>query len=59
MSYFIEVEELENGDLYIEIPEEVIETLGWEPETLLSWDIKGDGIIVQRLNSESGFEPIE
>ena len=59
MSYFIEVQELENGDLFIEIPEEVIETLGWEPETLLSWDIKGDGIIVQRLNSESGFEPIE
>ena len=59
MSYFIEVEELENGDLYIQIPEEVIETLGWEPETLLSWDIKGDGIIIQRLNSESGFEPIE
>lgn len=59
MSYFIEVQELDNGDLFIEIPEEVIETLGWEPETLLSWDIKGDGIIVQRLNSESGFEPIE
>jgi bifunctional DNA-binding transcriptional regulator/antitoxin component of YhaV-PrlF toxin-antitoxin module len=59
MSYFIEVQELENGDLFIEIPEEVIETLGWEPETLLSWDIKGDGIIIQRLNSESGFEPIE
>ena len=59
MSYFIEVQELENGDLFIQIPEEVIETLGWEPETLLSWDIKGDGIIVQRLNSESGFEPIE
>lgn len=59
MSYFIEVQELDNGDLFIEIPEEVIETLGWEPETLLSWDIKGDGIIIQRLNSESGFEPIE
>jgi|TARA_Y100000401_G_scaffold116745_1_gene123286 bifunctional DNA-binding transcriptional regulator/antitoxin component of YhaV-PrlF toxin-antitoxin module len=59
MSYFIEVEELENGDLYVQIPEEVIETLGWEPETLLSWDIKGDGIIIQRLNGEGGFEPLE
>ena len=59
MSYFIEVEEMEDGDLFITIPEEVIETLGWETDTLLSWDIKGDGIIIQRLNSESGFEPIE
>jgi bifunctional DNA-binding transcriptional regulator/antitoxin component of YhaV-PrlF toxin-antitoxin module len=59
MSYFIEIEELENGDLYIQIPEEVIETLGWKPETLLTWDIKGDGIIIQRLNGEGGFEPLE
>ena len=59
MSYFIEVEETEDGDLFITIPEEAIETLGWETDTLLSWDIKGDGIIIQRLNSESGFEPIE
>ena len=59
MSYFIEVEEMEDGNLFIAIPEEVVETLGWEPETLLSWDIKGDGIIVQRLNGESGYEQVE
>jgi len=59
MSYFVEIEEDDNGDLVIQIPEEVIETLGWEENTLLTWDIKGDGIILQRLNGEGGYEPLE
>ena len=59
MSYFVEIEEDDNGDLVIQIPEEVIETLGWVEDTLLTWDIKGDGIILQRLNGEGGYEPLE
>ena len=59
MSYYVELEEDQNGDLILQIPEEVIETLGWEENTLLTWDIKGDGIILQRLNGEGGYEPLE
>tara|TARA_R100000908_G_scaffold18792_1_gene7325 strand:+ start:229 stop:408 length:180 start_codon:yes stop_codon:yes gene_type:complete len=59
MTYYIELEEDQNGDLVLQIPEEVIETLGWEINTLLTWDIKGDGIIIQRLNGESGYEQLE
>jgi|TARA_B100001939_G_scaffold306126_1_gene285490 bifunctional DNA-binding transcriptional regulator/antitoxin component of YhaV-PrlF toxin-antitoxin module len=59
MSYFIELEEHEDGDLFLTLPEEVIETLGWETGMLLTWDVRGDGIIVQRLNSESGYEQLE
>ena len=59
MSYYVEIEEDQKGDLIIEIPEEVIETLGWVEDTLLTWDIKGDGIILQRLNGEGGYEPLE
>ena len=59
MSYYVEIEEDQDGDLIIEIPEEVIETLGWQENTLLTWDIKGDGIILQRLNGEGGYEPLE
>ena len=59
MSYYVEVEEDEDGELIIQIPEEIIETLGWEENTLLTWDIKGDGIILQRLNGEGGYEPID
>lgn len=59
MSYYVELEEDANGDLIMTIPEEVIETLGWETGDLLTWDLKGDGIILQRLNGEGGFEPLE
>ena len=59
MSYYVEVMEDDDGDLVIQIPEEIIETLGWEENTLLTWDIKGDGIILQRLNGEGGYEPID
>jgi bifunctional DNA-binding transcriptional regulator/antitoxin component of YhaV-PrlF toxin-antitoxin module len=59
MSYFIELEEHEDGDLFLTLPEEVIETLGWETGMLLTWDVKGDGIIVQRVNSETGYEQLE
>jgi hypothetical protein len=59
MSYFVELQEDDNGDLILPIPEEVIETLGWQDSTLLTWDIKGDGIILQSLNNESGYETIE
>jgi len=59
MSYYVEIEEDQDGELIIQIPEEIIETLGWEENTLLTWDIKGDGIILQRLNGEGGYEPID
>ena len=59
MSYYVEVEEDQDGELIIQIPEEIIETLGWVENTLLTWDIKGDGIILQRLNGEGGYEPLE
>ena len=52
MSYYVELEEDANGDLILPLPEEVIETLGWETNDLLTWDLKGDGIILQRLNSK-------
>tara|TARA_R100000657_G_C4625562_1_gene74732 strand:- start:226 stop:405 length:180 start_codon:yes stop_codon:yes gene_type:complete len=59
MSYYVEIEEDQDGELIIQIPEEIIETLGWVENTLLTWDIKGDGIILQRLNGEGGYEPLD
>ena len=55
MSYYVELEEDTNGDLLFKVPEEVIETLGWMADDLMTWDLKGDGIVLQRLNSESGY----
>jgi len=59
MSYYVELEEDTNGELLFKIPEEVIETLGWARDDLMTWDLKGDGIVLQRLNSEGNYEPLE
>ena len=58
-SYIIEVQENQDGELFIEFPEEIIEELGWQDGDILSWDLKGDGIVLSKLNDESGYEVIE
>jgi bifunctional DNA-binding transcriptional regulator/antitoxin component of YhaV-PrlF toxin-antitoxin module len=59
MSYILEVEEDENGEPFITLPEEVLEDLGWEEGDVLNWDVKGNGIILTKVNDPSGFEIIE
>jgi bifunctional DNA-binding transcriptional regulator/antitoxin component of YhaV-PrlF toxin-antitoxin module len=58
-SYIIEVQEDQDGELFIEFPEEIIEELGWQEGDILSWNLKGEGIVLSRLNDESGYEVIE
>lgn len=58
-SYIIEIEEDQDGELFIQFPEELIEELGWETGDILSWNLKGDGVILSRVNDESGYEIIE
>lgn len=59
MSYVLEVQEDENGDQYIIFPDEVTEELGWQEGDLLNWDVRGDGIIISKVNDPSGYEVIE
>ena len=59
MSYVLEVLEDENGDQYIIFPDEVTEELGWQEGDLLNWDVRGDGIIISKVNDPSGYEVIE
>ena len=49
-SYIIEVQEADNGDLFIEFPDDLIDTLGWLEGDILDWRIKDEGIILKRLN---------
>ena len=58
-SYIIEVQEDQDGELFIELPEEIIEELGWQEGDILSWNLKGEGIVLSKLNDESGYEVIE
>jgi bifunctional DNA-binding transcriptional regulator/antitoxin component of YhaV-PrlF toxin-antitoxin module len=58
-NYILEVQEDQDGELFIEFPDEIIEELGWEEGDILSWDVKGNGIVLSRVNEESGYEVIE
>ncbi len=59
MSYILEVQEDENGDQYITLPDEVIEELGWQEGDVLNWDVRGNGIVVSKVNDVAGYEVIE
>jgi len=56
--YIIEVQETENGDLFIEFPDDLIDTLGWQVGDVLDWRIKDEAIILSRLNDGSPCDPI-
>ena len=59
MTYVVEVQEDENGEQFIVLPDEVIEDLGWLEGDLLNWDVRGEGIILSKVNDPSGYEVIE
>ena len=59
MSYVLEVQEDENGDCFITLPEEVIDELGWKEDDVLSWDVRSNGIVLSKVNDSSSYEVIE
>lgn len=58
-SYILEVQEDDNGDCYIVLPDEVVEDLGWQEGDVLDWDVKGNGIVLSKVNDASGYEVLE
>lgn len=58
-NYIIEVQENQDGELFIEFPDDLIEELGWVEGDILFWDLKGEGIVLSRVNEGSGYEVIE
>jgi len=59
MSYILEVQEDENGDPFITLPDELIEELGWMEGDVLDWDVRANGIILSKVNDSAGYEVIE
>jgi bifunctional DNA-binding transcriptional regulator/antitoxin component of YhaV-PrlF toxin-antitoxin module len=59
MSYILEVQEDENGDQYIVLPDEVIEDLGWQEGDVLNWDVRGNGIVISKVNESTDYEVLE
>lgn len=58
-SYILEVQDDGSGELFVVLPDEITEELGWEEGDILEWNLKGDGIILSKLNDQSGYEVIE
>lgn len=58
-NYILEVQEDDNGDLFIVLPDEVIEDLGWQEGDVLNWDVKGEGIILTKVNDPTGYVVLE
>jgi bifunctional DNA-binding transcriptional regulator/antitoxin component of YhaV-PrlF toxin-antitoxin module len=59
MSYVLEVQEDENGDQFIVLPEEVMEDLCWQEGDLLNWDVRGEGIVISKVNDPAGYVVLE
>jgi len=58
-SYILEVQEDSiTGELFIQFPDEVIEELGWEEGDILDWNLKGNGVILKKINDDAGYEVI-
>jgi len=59
MTYVVEVQEDENGDQFIVLPDEVIEDLGWQEGDILNWDVRGEGIVLSKVHDPFGYEVLE
>ncbi|MDD1443844.1 AbrB/MazE/SpoVT family DNA-binding domain-containing protein [Dolichospermum sp. ST_sed3] len=59
MNYTLEIQEDHNGNYFIELPNEMIEELGWKEGDILEWKLKGQGVILSKLNDPTGYETIE
>jgi bifunctional DNA-binding transcriptional regulator/antitoxin component of YhaV-PrlF toxin-antitoxin module len=59
MSYILEVQEDKNGESFIILPDDIIETLGWQEGDVLEWKLKANGVLLTKLNDSAGYEVIE
>lgn len=52
MKYSSVVKENGNGELYIELPDELMEEMGWDENTELVWTVYDDGKIGLRKRTD-------
>jgi hypothetical protein len=46
------IQEDENGELYIELPQDLLEKMGWDYTTDLIWTVNDDGTIALRKKTD-------
>lgn len=46
------VQEDEHGELYIDLPDDLMEAMGWDEDTELVWTVNDDGTIGLRKRTD-------
>jgi hypothetical protein len=50
--YTVTLDEDENGDLFMPIPADFLDNLGWTEDDLLEWIIEGDQIVLRKVEDD-------
>ncbi len=59
-SYIVEIQEdVLTGELLLELPDEIVETLGWLPGDILSWTVKQNGIYLSKVGEQEEYQKDE
>jgi hypothetical protein len=53
----VELQENDDGELWFEIPDELLESLGWGEGTVLDWSVVGDSIRISKVPDELSEQP--
>jgi hypothetical protein len=56
MNQTVILEETTDGDLFFEIPDDLLDTLGWTDGTELAWSVLGNSIRITRATDERNDE---
>ena len=56
MSYILEVQEDQDGELFLTFPDDLMEEFGWQEGDILNWDVHGEGIILSKVHDPAGYQ---
>ena len=57
--YTIEVQENQDGELFIEFPAELLNQMGWHEDTLIEWLVGDDGsVTIKEVKNANETESI-
>jgi bifunctional DNA-binding transcriptional regulator/antitoxin component of YhaV-PrlF toxin-antitoxin module len=59
MNYIVEVQEDDNGNPFITLPDELVDEMGWQEGDVLDWDLRGNGVVLTKVNDSAGYEVLE
>jgi hypothetical protein len=50
--YTVTLDEDENGDLFMPIPADFLDKLGWQEDDVLEWIVEGDQIVLRKVEDD-------